>query len=216
MYKKIFSLIAVLMLVFASGGMAADNYFTGYDVYDADYILVANENEVYFPGDNNSQVVILSIDVTTPAIVGGFNVYDKESELSLSKAIGIGTTGFVTATNPALLFDYGDRLIIQTAGGAVQYRIANNMVTAAAPYSITMSAGTSSALAVGTDIYEMELIATLNVNSQNAVGRAVGSSQRLESSSGIIAGTKDSPLLMSIVGGVNTATTIYSVFGTYK
>jgi hypothetical protein len=220
MYKKIFSLIVVLMFLFSGGLMAADQYFTRTNS-DVEGEYTEEQIEVVIPGDNNSQVVIVSLDVTTPLLSATYTqltFYDKEDELTLSRAIAAGTAGFPVAghegTGVNATINQGDNVVIQTAGGYCQYRRVINLVTTyGAEYIITLSTASNAALAAGTKIYEMESIGFIGASRANAYAPSL----HLNSDMGLIAGTTDSPLLITLdSSAVTTGAAINSIFGVYK
>jgi len=208
--KKSWSLIAALIFMFvviAVQAQAADSIFcksmagttagatlvTTYD-YGA-YVAIA--------GDNNSQVVVTGFSGTsdTAAPTCDAYIYDKENEATVSAAASAGASTFSVSSGGAS-FDANDIIVLQDASGRTVYV---ETVASTGATTFALNGTLDGAITAGWKVYEMEKIAEV------PIGNATIS---YESDVAVIAGTKDSPVLI-FLGGVASCS-INFASGHYK
>ena len=205
--NKIFSTLILALLIFAMTmpAMAVDAIFcksmTGTTAAGTATSLGTYAAYVAIPGDNNGQVVVTSLSGTADTAGQNIVVYDKESTASINAAADASATT-VSIVSGGGNFDVGDFVLFQDASGSTLFL---ETVTATAATVLTISAIDSAVTATGWTIYEMESIATI------PVGNATASYQ---SDVAVAAGTKNSPLLLTIPG--SAACSINFASGHYR
>lgn len=209
--KKRWSLIAALIfmvvMVALAPAQAADSIFCKFMTGSTDGAqLVTNYQYgayVAIPGDNNSQVVVTSFSATSDnaAATCDAYVYDKENEATLNSACNAGSSE-LGITSGGASFDANDLIIIQSASGAVYVE----SVASSGATTIALNGTTDVAItATGWKVYEMEKIGEIPVAAATA---------SYESDVAVVAGTKDSPVLI-FLGGVASCS-INFASGHYK
>lgn len=208
--KRLFNLMLCIAIIvaFAAPAVAADKIFTQFMVGTAagGKVTATARNYgayVVIPGDNNAQVVVTSLSATSDGTATTHNlyVYDKENEATISAAAAIGASAIVLSSGGAS-FDANDTIVIQGPSGSPCFV---ETISSCGATTIALAGTLDYAVAAGYKVYEMEVIGHIPVGN--------GTVTR-ESNEAVIAGTKDSPVLL-LVGGTSACAINYAA-GTYK
>lgn len=205
-FKKTFSSLILALFIFAMTlpAMATDAIFckgmTGTTAAGTLTAVGTYAAYVVVPGDNNSQVVVSSISGTADDAAHNLVVYDKEDTALVSVAASATDTA-ITIASGGTNFDVGDLVVFQNPSGSIVFL---ERVTAAAATTLTVTA-IDYDIDTTWKIYEMESIATIPVGSATA---------SYQSDVAVAAGTRNSPLLLTIPG--TSACSINFASGHYK
>jgi len=158
---------------------------------------------VAIAGDNNSQVVVTSLSGTADNAATTCNayIYDKENEATVNSSSSSGGQEIGIASGGASI-DASDIIVLQNPAGDVVYV---ETVASTGATTIAIAGVLDGAITSGWKVYEMEKIAEV------PVGNATKS---YESDVAVVAGTKDSPVLI-FLGGVASCS-INFASGHYK
>jgi len=204
--KKFLGLLIALIfsaLMFAGPAMAVDQIFCkfmiGTDAKAA--MLIADDEEVtddsgynigayvVIPGDNNAQVVVTSISGTADGTASTNNmiVFDKLRSVAVNSQCNAGSA-VIGIASPSDDMNTNNLLVIQDAGGNTIYI---ESVASVGSNTIGLASQLDGQIESGWTVYEMEQIG------QIPVGNATIS---YESDVAVVAGQKNSPLLIYLGG----------------
>lgn len=205
-YFKIMLAVSILIALLISGpAAAADSIFSKFMTgtttagVGTTYTYGAY---VVIPGDSNGQVVVASVSGTSDgtAATNNIYVYDKENEATINSTSSAGATALGIASGGAS-FDANDLIVLQSPSGAVYLE----SVASSGAATIAINGALDVEVSSGWKVYEMSQIGKI------PVGNATASYQ---SDVAVVAGTKDSPVLM-VLGGT-AACSINFASGHYR
>jgi len=202
------ALFAILAMLLAPvQALALDPIFTKNATGSSSHVTLGTTANVgavaMIPGDNNSQVVVTSISMTSDCSSSTSDafIYDKENEASVNSTSAAGQTEIGISSGGAN-FDQFDIIVIQNASGS---RIFYETVSSVGATTIATVGALDYSVGTGYTVYEMEHIGTIPVDNATV---------SFNSDVAVVAGATDSPLLIWLGGA--TACSINFASGHYK